>query len=82
MPAAAEEKPGKPVKKEEKPIISLKTGLKVLGVLSVGVLILVWVSAPEGASWISNLIISLIIIASIWLVAAFSYTVSRWLRSR
>ena len=81
MPEAAKKASKEPLK-SGKPIISFKAGLGVLGLLSAGVLVLVWISAPEGASWISNLIISLIIIASIWLVAAFSYTVSRWLRSR
>ncbi len=80
-PKAVKEESGKPLE-SGKPIISLKGGLIILGILSAGVLVLVWMSAPEGASWISNLVISLIIIASIWLVAAFSYTVSKWLRSR
>jgi hypothetical protein len=81
VPEGGKEERQKPSGKG-KPIISPKAGLEILGLLSVGVLVLVWISAPEGASWISNLTISLVIVASIWLVAAFSYTVSKWLRSR
>ncbi len=81
MPDAAVDEPREP-SGSEKPFISPKAGLKIIGILSVGVLVLVWVSAPKGANWGFNLIISLIIIVSIWLVSAFAYTISKWLRSR
>ncbi len=68
--------------KELDPLISRRTGIIVMILLSVGVAILLWLSAPEGVGWASHLAITTVIVLSIWLAFAFIYTISRWLRQR
>ncbi len=51
----------------------------LMGWLSLAMVALVWWGAPEGATWSANLRLALIIVGSVWLVFAFTYTLSRWL---
>ncbi len=61
------------------PWMSRRTGMILMALVSLAVVVLVWFSAPEGATWSENLKIALFIVASVWLVFAFTYTLSRWL---
>ncbi len=62
------------------PWMSRRTGMILMTLVSLAVVVLVWFSAPENASWGEILRLSFFIIASVWLVFAFTFTLSRWLR--
>jgi len=61
------------------PWMSRRTGMKLMALVSVAMVVLVWFSAPAGATWFDNLKVAFFLIASVWLVFAFTYTLSRWL---
>lgn len=64
------------------PWLSKRTAALVMALLSVGVFVLVWISAPANATWRTTLKVALVMTFAMWLVFAFVFTLNRWLRSR
>ncbi len=62
--------------------ISPRVGLIVMLAISALLIVLVWMAAPPNADWRENLRLAVVLIGGTWLIAAFFYTLSRWLRRR
>lgn len=62
------------------PWLKRRTGLRIMGLLSVALVALVWYTAPAHANRGEVLRLALVVLGSVWLIFAFTYTLSRWLR--
>lgn len=51
-----------------------------MGLLSVALVIFIWYMAPAHANHWDVLRLMLMVVGSVWLLFAFTYTLSRWLR--
>lgn len=66
--------------KNSGPWLKRRTGLRIMGLLSLALVALVWYTAPPNADRQEVLRLVLVVVGSVWLVFAFTYTLSRWLR--
>jgi len=65
-----------------KPFITVRAGLRFMLLLSIGLVALLWYSAPKDLSWKTQVWVTAIVLFSTWLVFAFAYSLMRWIRNR
>ena len=83
QPVEANDKAEEPTKEMElQPLITPRAGIKVMIVISIGLVALLLYSAPKDLSWGTQIRVTAIVLFSTWLVFGFAYTLIKWIRSK